>query len=619
MAQTIQIKRFNASGETPASRGTQLAWGEMAINEAENALWYGLQAGGEALLSRDVLVEPPTPADPSAPGALWFDTTGNVLNVWTGTAWEPAADVSAGATTLGALTDVTITSASSGQVLRYNGSEWVNAQLDYSDLSGTPTNVSSFTNDSGYLTSIGPLDDHTDVVLTSPANGEVLKYNGSNWVNDVDGGGGGGGTYAIDESSRTADGDWLTFYTSGGADRMQFKTNGYAGNDPDWVGENNGYGGYQFSMASPTNQQILFEDATDGVNLIGYHAEIAGESGLNLIGKGFEATGATIRLKTNNKVGLKTTNGSVEMPELPTTDPGNTNEVWADNGVLVLSGSTAGGGGGAVDSVNDQTGVVSLGIQDMNDYALSPTVNTVYRYDAVSDGGSCAEMEVSFAQYQGTTILGTKAYDETNGQLITNLGTIAQNWEGFNYSTVSASGPFTSSGSVTKIPNQFGCGGVTFITNVSAGIGAATTVWVSEYDPNATAEIPLADGDVLQWVDGDQKFKPSALNLNAAIHKQIDFEGALSGTPQSKRIYAPRDCSGLSVIPYLSTFSSGLAVQFNIRIDGTVVTTGSVANSTLVGDEVTYDSSITKGSYITIDVTEAGSGAVDLALVVTLL
>ena len=40
------------------------------------------------------------------------------------------------------------------------------------------------------------LDDLSDVVLTAPiSNGQVLKYNGSNWVNDTDatGGGGGGG------------------------------------------------------------------------------------------------------------------------------------------------------------------------------------------------------------------------------------------------------------------------------------------------------------------------------------------------------------------------------------------------------------------------------------------
>jgi hypothetical protein len=34
----------------------------------------------------------------------------------------------------------------------------------------------------------------TDVVLTSPTNTQVLKYNGTNWVNATDATGGGGGT-----------------------------------------------------------------------------------------------------------------------------------------------------------------------------------------------------------------------------------------------------------------------------------------------------------------------------------------------------------------------------------------------------------------------------------------
>lgn len=37
------------------------------------------------------------------------------------------------------------------------------------------------------------LDDLTDVVITAPSTGEVLKFNGTNWINDTDATGGGGG------------------------------------------------------------------------------------------------------------------------------------------------------------------------------------------------------------------------------------------------------------------------------------------------------------------------------------------------------------------------------------------------------------------------------------------
>ena len=44
-----------------------------------------------------------------------------------------------GATQLNDLSDVTITGAATGEVLRYSGSAWVDATLAYTDLSGTPT------------------------------------------------------------------------------------------------------------------------------------------------------------------------------------------------------------------------------------------------------------------------------------------------------------------------------------------------------------------------------------------------------------------------------------------------------------------------------------------------
>ena len=46
-----------------------------------------------------------------------------------------------------------------------------------------PTSASDLTNDAGYLTSPGALDDLSDVVISTPANEDVLKYNGSQWVN----------------------------------------------------------------------------------------------------------------------------------------------------------------------------------------------------------------------------------------------------------------------------------------------------------------------------------------------------------------------------------------------------------------------------------------------------
>jgi hypothetical protein len=74
------------------------------------------------------------------------------------------------------LSDVAITSPSSDQVLKYNGTAWVNATApatfsgSYNDLSDKPTIPSS-------------LDDLSDVAVSSAAKGEFLVHNGTSFVN----------------------------------------------------------------------------------------------------------------------------------------------------------------------------------------------------------------------------------------------------------------------------------------------------------------------------------------------------------------------------------------------------------------------------------------------------
>ncbi|HEY6020546.1 MAG TPA: tail fiber protein [Candidatus Paceibacterota bacterium] len=70
-----------------------------------------------------------------------------------------------GATNLDGLTDVVISSPLNNQVLKFNGAQWVNATVS----TGGATN----------------LDGLTDVVITSPASTQVVQYNGVSWVNAI--------------------------------------------------------------------------------------------------------------------------------------------------------------------------------------------------------------------------------------------------------------------------------------------------------------------------------------------------------------------------------------------------------------------------------------------------
>jgi hypothetical protein len=84
------------------------------------------------------------------------------------------------------LSDVTISSPSTAQVLRYNGTFWVNALL--------------------------ALDDLSDAAISSPATAQVIRYNGSTWVNaaltaaDIGAGNFPGGTFGFGGGKITIDG-----------------------------------------------------------------------------------------------------------------------------------------------------------------------------------------------------------------------------------------------------------------------------------------------------------------------------------------------------------------------------------------------------------------------------
>ena len=123
-------------------------------------------------------------------GEFGYETDTNKIKIGSGsTAWNSLGYFTGTeATTLGNLSDVTITSVSTGQVLKWNGSAWVNS----ADDAGT---------------TINSLDDIGDVTITSVSNGQVLKWNGSAWVNS---------TTSIDgigdvSASSPTDGDVLTY------------------------------------------------------------------------------------------------------------------------------------------------------------------------------------------------------------------------------------------------------------------------------------------------------------------------------------------------------------------------------------------------------------------------
>lgn len=203
MANTIKIKNTGTASATPS----QLEYGELAINYADGKLFYRNSSneiviyGSSSSLSgttysatigdgtatsftlthnlgtRDIFVairSATTPYDEIE--ALWEATSTTTATIKFDT--PPAngsvrVSIYAAVTgdsislNLDGLTDVSVSSPLNGQVLKYNGSYWVND-----------------TDDAG--TTINSIGDIGDVLITSATPGQVLKFNGSEWVNDTD-------------------------------------------------------------------------------------------------------------------------------------------------------------------------------------------------------------------------------------------------------------------------------------------------------------------------------------------------------------------------------------------------------------------------------------------------
>jgi RNase P/RNase MRP subunit p29 len=153
-----------------------------------------------------------------AAGEITIDSTKNTVVVHDGSTQGgiPLAKESALASTVGALTDVTISSVGAGEILKYSGSEWVNNTLAEAGIVATgdigstvqayDANLTSFvtaltlptadgsagqflkTNGSGTVSfasipTINTLNDIGNVTITSAAAGQFLKWSGSAWVN----------------------------------------------------------------------------------------------------------------------------------------------------------------------------------------------------------------------------------------------------------------------------------------------------------------------------------------------------------------------------------------------------------------------------------------------------
>jgi hypothetical protein len=143
MANTVVLKRSAVQGKTPTTG--DLALGELALNTYDGKLFFKKDSGTASIMSVATLtgtqtltnktltsptVNSATANNLTLTGTLTAGggagTNGQVLvSTGTGVQWTTQS-----VSTLDSLSDVVISSPASDQVLKYNGSVWVNAESD---------------------------------------------------------------------------------------------------------------------------------------------------------------------------------------------------------------------------------------------------------------------------------------------------------------------------------------------------------------------------------------------------------------------------------------------------------------------------------------------------------
>ncbi len=103
----------------------------------------------------------------------------------------------------------------------YSNPSWITSLSETKVLPSQTGNSGKYLTTNGTSTSwatvsgggASALDDLTDVVLTSPTTGQVLKYNGTNWINDTDSTGSGSFTYPSAGIAVSTGSAWATSLT----------------------------------------------------------------------------------------------------------------------------------------------------------------------------------------------------------------------------------------------------------------------------------------------------------------------------------------------------------------------------------------------------------------------
>ena len=509
----------------------------------------------------------------------------------------------------------------------WNGYAWVPnsegyATADQGALADTAIqpgdNVSTLTNDAGYLTSVPSqeLDDLTDVNAPTPSNGQFLQWNGSAWVPGsasgapVDSVNGQTGIVVLDADDISDTSTTNKFATQAELDKLAgIEAGATADQTPAEIKAS-----YESNL--DTN---AFTDA-EKTKLAG----IAAGAEVNTVDSVAGKTGVVTLVKadiTDFADGDYATAAQGALADTAVQPGDNISALTNDAGYIVDAGVTqiiagtnvtidpvggtgavtinaAGGGGGAVDSVNGQTGVVVLDADDISDTSTTNKFTTsadISKLAGIQAGAEVNAVDSVAGKTGAVTLVKADITDFADGDYATAAqGTLADSatQPGDNVSTLANDAGYITDAGVTQIIAGTNVtidpvGGTGAVTINASGGGAGTDLGY-----NAAA----SSGTVTSST-GTNATIPAATTSLAGLLTSTDkskLDGIAAGATNVTNNNQITNGRGFTTNTGTVTSVSG-----GTGLTGTVTTSGSISLA---------NTSVSAGSYTNANITVDAQG-----------
>lgn len=177
-----------------APNSSLIGQGSLWFDSTDGSLYIYLLGDSIGVPSQWIPVISCGPSDPNNLESITDVTyitppqNGEILG-YTGAGWNNISPASAFSISLDSLTDTNLNSPINFNYLSYNGTEWINKNIELNEINGISTTIPSLNeviiyNGSNYTNSTLSSDNLSDIDTStvSPISGQILKYNGINFI-----------------------------------------------------------------------------------------------------------------------------------------------------------------------------------------------------------------------------------------------------------------------------------------------------------------------------------------------------------------------------------------------------------------------------------------------------